>query len=126
MYDARHQKYQAEGHELDGLAERQNTGVSSTRRVAIRANTPFVRLVVDLGRGCRCSGHVAIGSKVKDERSAHVAGVIYGTIFLAVAVWIGLMLFTRRSAQQRWSVRYENRLRQELGALQGGRLGANG
>lgn len=43
-------------------------------------------------------------------------GAIYCTVFVAVAVWIGLMLFTRRSGRQHWSERYLHRLRHELEA----------
>ena len=41
-------------------------------------------------------------------------GATYCIVFVAVAVWIGLMMFTRRAGRQRWSERYHNRLRHEL------------
>jgi Flp pilus assembly protein TadB len=44
-------------------------------------------------------------------------GAIYCTVFVAVAVWIALMLFTRRSGRPRWSERYQNRLQRELDAI---------
>jgi hypothetical protein len=42
---------------------------------------------------------------------------IYCTVFVAVVVWIGLMMFTRRAGQRRWSERYHDRLHHELGKL---------
>lgn len=51
-------------------------------------------------------------------------GATYCAVLVAAAVWIGLMLFTGRSGQPRWSERYQNRLRHELGAMQGGSRGA--
>ncbi len=44
-------------------------------------------------------------------------GAIYCTVFVAVAVWIGLMMFTQRSGRQRWSEPYLHRLRHELDEL---------
>jgi Flp pilus assembly protein TadB len=41
-------------------------------------------------------------------------GATYCIVFVAVAVWIGLMMFTRRAGRQRWSERYHNRLRRAL------------
>jgi hypothetical protein len=41
-------------------------------------------------------------------------GAIYCTVFLAVAVWIALMLLTRSSGRQGWSERYHDRLRRAL------------
>jgi len=41
-------------------------------------------------------------------------GAIYCTVFGAVAVWIVLMMFTRRPGRQWWSERYRNCLRHEL------------
>ena len=41
-------------------------------------------------------------------------GAIYCAVFVAVAVWIGLMLVTRRSGRQAWSERYQDRLRRAL------------
>jgi uncharacterized protein (DUF2062 family) len=52
-------------------------------------------------------------------------GVVYCTVSVAVAVWVGLMLFTRRSGRQCWSERCQNRLRHELGAMQVGRRGTD-
>jgi len=41
-------------------------------------------------------------------------GVIYCTVFVTVAVWIGLMLYSRRSGRQGWGEHHRNRLRREL------------
>ena len=49
----------------------------------------------------------------------------YCAVFWAVAVWIGLMLFTHQSGRERWSEGFQNRLRHELGAVQGGRRGTD-
>jgi hypothetical protein len=46
-----------------------------------------------------------------------MAGPIYCAVLVAVAVWIGLMLFTRRSSRRRWSERYQDRVRHELEEL---------
>ena len=48
-------------------------------------------------------------------------GAIYCAVLVAVAVWIVLMLFTRRPVRQRWSEHYQSRLRHALGAVQGSR-----
>ena len=44
-------------------------------------------------------------------------GATYCTVFVAVAVWIGLMMFTRWSGRRRWSERYQDRLHRELDAV---------
>jgi hypothetical protein len=86
-------------------------------------HTPFMGSQVDLGRRRCCSGHVAIEPNEKMSDPLMWLGAIYCAALVAVAVWIGLMLFTGRSHRQRWSKRYQDRLRYELRAVQGRRRG---